>query len=448
MIKHSVFLFLCLALAFSSQAQVTNSSPYSRYALGDINPIWYAQNTALGGSTVALIDSFQVNVLNPASYSFTAKHYPVFDVGVKGRMVDITTSDATASTNYISLSNISLVMPFTKKWGTSFGLLPYSNSGYSVKVSETNSSLGGTTTSTYVGEGGIYRIYLGTAYALVKSPARTLSVGGNASYMFGNIEKTRVMYLPFTSGMYNSKVINSSYAKDLMFDLGLAYRERVNARQSFTFGASATIGKDVNMTRSILAHTIDPSFGSFVDTVKYVEEEKGTVFIPSRYNLGFTYDFKGIEGSKRYYKLSLTGQYTMQDWTKYNEDFASTTFNDTLRRTSMFNFGVQYIPHMLGVGTGKISPIRLVNYRLGGYYSKNYLLLRGENINNWGLTAGIGIPLIHSVSYSMLNISFEYGSRGTTANNLLKETYTGIHVGIAVCPGRFADRWFVKRKYD
>jgi hypothetical protein len=90
----------------------------------------------------------------------------------------------------------------------------------------------------------------------------------------------------------------------------------------------------------------------------------------------------------------------------------------------------------------------LVNYRLGAYYSKNYLLIRDQNINNWGLTAGIGIPLIHSVSYSMLNISFEYGSRGTTANNLLKETYTGIHVGIAVCPGRFADRWFVKRKYD
>lgn len=438
------------SIAFTSNAQVTNSSPYSRYALGDIHPMWLAQNTALGGSTVALIDSFQVNVLNPASYSFTAYHCPAFDVSLRGRLVQLNTSTANTKNNFMSMNNIVLAMPFTKKWGFAFGLMPFSNSGYSLTVSEENSALGGTVYSLYSGEGGIYKLFMGTSYAIIKNTLRVLSVGGNASFLFGNNEKTRVMYLPYSAGLYDSKVINSSNTRDFIFDLGLAYRERVSNNQTLTLGASSSIGSDINTTRTVFAYTIDPGYGGFVDTVQYLDDDKGTVYIPTRYNLGMSYDFRGLEGSKKNrYKLTLTSQFTAQDWTKYKEDFSSgSKFTDTLRRTNMWNFGVQYIPHTIGVGTGKVSPFKLINYRIGAYYSKNYLMLRGNNINNWGLTAGIGIPLIHSSSFSMLNISYEYGSRGTTNANLIKETYHGIHVGISVSPNRFIDRWFIKRKYD
>jgi len=198
-----------------------------------------------------------------------------------------------------------------------------------------------------------------------------------------------------------------------------------------------------------LAHTMTPSNEFFVDTVAYVENEKGNIVIPAKYNFGLTYDLFLKTKSKARPKLTFTAQYSFQDWTKYKEEFESYTSTDSLRKASGINFGIQYIPHVLSVGSGKVNPIKLLNYRIGFYADKNYFNVNNNAVNGWGVTAGLGIPLLmSSSSFSMINISFEYGSRGTTSNDLLLENYYGVHIGIAFSPDRRIDRWFVKRKYD
>jgi hypothetical protein len=42
--------------------------------------------------------------------------------------------------------------------------------------------------------------------------------------------------------------------------------------------------------------------------------------------------------------------------------------------------------------------------------------------------------------FSNLNIGFEFGSRGTTAAQLVKENYFGIKIGLSL-----NDQWFIKR---
>lgn len=446
-------LLLCIKLSGFSQA--TNISPYSRYTLGDLNPVWFAQNSALGGSTVALVDSFQVNVLNPASYSFTAFQSPVFDVSLRARMVNLSTSTASTSGNYGSLNNIALVLPLSRRWGAALGLLPYSYSGYNISFSEENASLGGSVSTYYSGQGNVNRVFAGTSYMLVKrvdpktKDGHWFSVGGNLSYLFGDLEKTRKLELPTQTGLLNSKIVSSLFTHDVMVDGGLYYRNVFDhGSKVVSAGFSTSFGNNLSVSRSVLAHTVD-QFDYLIDTVRYVEDEKGSVYIPARYTFGLTYDLKGKEGSKNNYKLTFTSQYSYQNWSEYKEEFASETFTDTLRNTNGISFGIQFIPHQLSGREARVNVFKLMNYRIGVYSNKNYLNVGTSAINNWGLTAGLGIPLFYSSSsFSMLNISFEYGSRGTTNNNLLMEKYYGIHFGIAFCPNRIIDRWFVKRKYD
>ncbi|HLP14055.1 MAG TPA: hypothetical protein VK177_19135 [Flavobacteriales bacterium] len=450
--KHILFILLS---SFSTYgfSQAANISPYSRYALGDINPNWFSQNTGIGGATVSVVDSNQVNVLNPASYSLMAPHCPVMDFSFRGRLVNMSTSTSSAKGNYATINNWVLGLPVNRRLGFAFGLLPYSSSGYNISTSQDSEEFGGTLFSKYQGRGGINRVFLGTGITLLRSIQKNnvniLSIGGNASYVFGDIEKTRILTLPAQTGLNNSKVVSSLYAKDFMFDAGIYYRNVMNERYQLGIGFATTFGTSLNCERSLLAYTTDPSFGSLVDTVEYISNEKGTIVVPPRYSMGVTYDFMGVEGSKNNYKLSLSLQYNLQDWTKYQENFASSTTSESLRRTSGYNFGVQYIPHRYGKGRSQRIPIiKQVNYRAGYYTTKSYLSINDVNVDSWGATAGFGIPLLNSSgSYSMINLGFEYGARGTTNSNLLQEKYWGFHIGVTFSPGAY-DRWFIKRKYD
>src|ERR1700712_199595 len=139
MIKYTrlfiTFLFAVIVLQAKSQSTATTSSPYSRYGLGDITPQLLPQNIGMGGIATATnnIGGYNsINVLNPASYAKIS--YTTIDAGVN---TDITTfgkvgfpDQRNANTR---LSHINFAFPVTKSSALSFGLMPYSQLGYSYK---------------------------------------------------------------------------------------------------------------------------------------------------------------------------------------------------------------------------------------------------------------------------------------------------------------------------
>ncbi|QYS91637.1 hypothetical protein JJC04_02330 [Flavobacterium covae] len=80
-------------------------------------------------------------------------------------------------------------------------------------------------------------------------------------------------------------------------------------------------------------------------------------------------------------------------------------------------------------------------YRGGLRYENIGILAQGESIKDKAITLGVGLPL--GGTFSNVNIGFEYGQKGTTTSNLIKENYMNFSIGFS-----FNDRWFVKRKYD
>lgn len=68
-------------------------------------------------------------------------------------------------------------------------------------------------------------------------------------------------------------------------------------------------------------------------------------------------------------------------------------------------------------------------FQVGGYYNNEYLVLRGQQIKDAGITLGVGINSFSTGLGTMFNV--QLGTRGTTANNLIRENYFQVGVTIS-----------------
>ena len=65
--------------------QNLNTSPYTRFGLGEINKPLTTHYIGMGGLSVSYADFQQVNISNPATYSTFKKNNPVYDLGISGK---------------------------------------------------------------------------------------------------------------------------------------------------------------------------------------------------------------------------------------------------------------------------------------------------------------------------------------------------------------------------
>ena len=82
-----------------------------------------------------------------------------------------------------------------------------------------------------------------------------------------------------------------------------------------------------------------------------------------------------------------------------------------------------------------------VTYRAGIRYEHTGITIRNEDLNDFGISFGVGLPVGRTISN--LNLGVEFGQRGTTNAGLIKENYVNFHLSLSL-----NDRWFIKRKYN
>jgi hypothetical protein len=121
-----------------------------------------------------------------------------------------------------------------------------------------------------------------------------------------------------------------------------------------------------------------------------------------------------------------------QNWDK----FKAFEQSDSLANSWQVSAGAQVIPNIDNYN----SYLSRIHYRIGFTFNKTYLVLRGQQLNEYAISAGFGLPL-RGIK-TMVNLAFQYGNRGTTAQNLIQESYFKVVVGFSIY-----ERWFVKRKY-
>ena len=150
--KLVVVLFVFCGL--SAFAQLGTSSPYSRFGLGDLQGNAFPVYNALGGGVTALSSSNSVNPSNPASYtSFRANSF-LFSTGGLHNTTQIQNSTDKQVVNNSAFSHLTIAFPISSKLGASFGMLPYSNIGYTLNARDSvvNADM------IYTGDGGLSKV--------------------------------------------------------------------------------------------------------------------------------------------------------------------------------------------------------------------------------------------------------------------------------------------------
>lgn len=431
-------------------AQQNVASPYSRYGLGDLNNNNLAAFAGIANCNIGVIDSSLLNFNNPASYAFLLQHNPIYNVGAAGQFISAQSSSDKAKYSAIGLRNIALAFPISKRWGFSFGVMPFSSVGYNISTTINEPTIGEVTYK-YSGSGGINRVYLGTGAKIINTEKHKLSLGFNANYLFGSLYRDQRAFMPASTGMYSSKVTHNTLVSDFVFDAGLLYRVKIKDKEWFTFGATYGFPGQINAKQNMLAYTFyNATSEALVDTVSYIDTTRGTLGLPARYGFGGSYEMQKKRTDDGYSRLVFSAQYEQQNWSSYAETFGIMKVNDNLKNSQSIAVGFQYTPFLSWSGGSRLpNLINGTTYRIGFRYSSTYLQLNNTQLLQSGISFGLGIPLANSsFSTSSINIGCEYGKRGTTSNNLLLENYFNFNVGFSITPNFKYDRWFVKRKYD
>ncbi len=418
-----IFLSLVLmVLGLTLFAQIRITSPYSRYGLGNLSDNSNAWNFSMGQTGIGMRSPYHINYLNPASYiAFDSTSF-LFEGGFQAQFVTLSSNFQKTNRNYASLGYLLFGMPVTKWWRSSIGLVPYSDVGYSVLNYEDYQN-SGTVLRLYQGSGGINRLYWGNALRIVKG----LSVGFNMSYLFGSMIREASVYFPDSIYAMNFKVLNYVTVNSLYLNFGVQYRMRLKNNLFLNLGAIFSNTTSMSAKTDMLAYTFLLSNNGVEypkDTLVKERGYSGKIVIPMVIGGGFSLE--------RPDKWTVGVDYRWQNWSQ----FSAFGLSDSLVDSWMVSAGGEITPNI----DNYANYLARVRYRLGFNYENTYLQLRGKNLTAYSVSLGLGLPL-RGVK-TLLNLGVSAGMRGTTEQNLIKESYIKLVIGFTIY-----ERWFVKRKY-
>lgn len=416
----------CVVGVISAQTD----SPYSRYGYGVLKDQAVGPSKGMGGIGYGLRTSRSANPMNPASYSKVDSMTFLFDIGVTYRSGKMSDGVNSATKPGGGLDYITMLVPLSKKLGLSLGILPFSSVGYKFGNTETEGSL--SSTKAFSGSGGLSQIYGGLGY---ETPLKGLSVGANASYLFGTIDHT--LQIAGITGSANTSIdLTELHLKALKLDFGLQYEIPLSKNNYLTLGA--TYSPKINSKADYdNKHHVLNSSGSAIksDTIAHSGVNAG---LPESYGFGFTYnhDDRVIWGADVTYQKWTDVKYTSLMGDQLGD---KDRFNDRWR----FNAGIEYM-----VNQYERSIFKRMKYRGGVNYGNSYLNAIDQNkkidgFNEYGATFGLGIPFRNSYDYrtSYININFEYKKLKPKTGTMISEEYYGVSLNL-----NFSELWFFRRK--
>lgn len=430
-------LLICATIVISNTAiaQESTSSPYSFYGLGSLKFKGTVENRSMGGISV-YTDSIHINLRNPASYTGTNLAFynnearPVkFALGTSFSSTTIETSTASDSYKNFAIDYLALALPLNR-FGLAFGVLPYSSVGYNLQSRNENNDL----QYRYRGKGGINRAFAGLGYQLSKN----LKIGVDTHYNFGNISNTSIAFGYNDFGellQFQSREANRSDLGGFSFNFGTIFNKKINNSIELMVAASYSpeaiiTSKNQSEFSTIVIDSDQTEFivdSSIVD-LESVDLAETSLILPSKTNFGI-----GIGKPRKWF---VGVDYTFLEASRFSNRFVeieNTTFEDA---TSL-SIGGFFIPKYDSFG----NYWKRIVYRTGLRLEQTGLVVNNESIEEFGISFGIGIPV--GRFFSNANLAFEWGQRGTTASNLVKETFFNINISLSL-----NDRWFEKRKFN
>ena len=406
-------------------------SPYSIYGIGDISKEGTAFNKSMGGVGLATRNRRFINYLNPAAITARDTLSFMADFGLEQSNKVYKQGDIRSAHNTFNIYNFVMSFPIYKSSAFMVGITPYSDIGYDFSSYETDPQIIGQTGNISYdsyGTGSVYQLFAGAGVTFWKR----LSVGAEAIYYFGNLDK--VTQMNYSSSSYRS--LNSG--SDLMVrgttgKFGLQYEQKLGGDVSMIIGA--TYKMSTSMKGNSLSYRYATQDG-ILDTLKHDNVELKKAALKFADEIGVGISVKGGE------KWTAEINYLRSDWRNSGFDsvdgFSVSSDTETFTSTvsQSFRAGFEIVPNRNDIRYY----LRKCAYRAGVYYDQSYYKLNGNNVNSMGLTLGVTLPVFRL--YNGLTLGVDLGQRSSTRNNMIRERYATFMIGFNI-----HDIWFQKVQY-
>ncbi len=434
--KKILFSAVLVLGAFVARAQNATNSPYSQYGYGMLADQANGASVAMSGLSLGWREGNAVNFGNPASYSALDSITFIFDAGVSGQITSFKEGDHKLNANNTSFDYVVGGFRLFRHVGVAFGVMPYSNVGYSYYNQSTigqSSATGDSKTvsyNTYSGSGGFHQLFLGVGVEPIHTGKTSFSVGVNGSYFWGNYNRSVVNSYSDTYVNTLSKYYTAS-VKTYKLDIAAQFQQRLSKSDMLTVGATYTVGHNMHSdpTCMILSNNSQTSVS---DTATYVSP--AGLQMPTAFGAGFVWNHSG--------KWRVGFDWRMEKWNsvKYPQYEVSGNAVSYVQKEGLFSdrqhyvLGAEFCPNEKGLKRRDH-----VRYRAGLTYTSPYLKINGlEGPKEYGVSLGVGLPVMNGYNNrSMLNISASW-TRLDAANMITENTFR-INIGFT-----FNERWFAK----
>ena len=425
-------VFLLVRVCVSAQDGTYGAySPYSIYGIGDISQEGSAFNKSMGGVGLATRNRRFINYMNPAAVTSRDSLSFMADFGLEQSNKIYRQGDLRSAHNTFNIHNFVMSFPIYRSSAFMVGITPFSDVGYDFSSIETDPEIiaqtGNISYDSY-GTGSVYQVFAGAGVTFWKR----LSLGAEAIYYFGNIDK--VTNMDYSNSSYRS--LNSG--SDLMIrgttgKFGLQYEQKLGGDVSMIIGATYRLSTSLKGTALNYRYA---NQDSVTDTLRNDVVDFSKAGLKFADELGVGISLKGGE------KWSAEFNYLRSDWRNSGFDSVNgfsvksdtETFSSTVSQS--YRAGFEIVPNRNDIRYY----LRKCAYRAGVYYDQSYYKLNGNSVNSMGVTLGVTLPVFRL--YNGLTLGVDLGQRASTRNNMIRERYAKFVIGFNI-----HDIWFQKVQY-
>ena len=425
-------VFLVISCCVSAQDGTYGAySPYSIFGIGDISKEGTAYNKSMGGVGVANRNHRFINILNPAAVTARDTLSFMADFGLVQDNTVYRQGDIRSAHNTFNIYDFVMTFPIYRSSAFKVGLMPYSDIGYDFSSVETDPSIiGNTGNITYSsnGAGSVYQAFFGAGVTFWKK----LSIGADAIYYFGNLDK--ITKMKYADDSYRSLNSGSELTvRGVTGKFGLQFEQKLGGNVSMIVGATYKLGTGMKGYSTNYRYADQ---ASVTDSLRHTVDTLAASGLRFADEIAVGIALKGGE------KWTAEFDYIRSDWSRSGLDRApgfkvngESNFSTTVSQS--FRAGFEIVPNINDIRYY----LNTCSYRFGVYYDQAYYKLDGNNVNSMGITLGMTLPVFKL--YNGISLGMDIGQRASTRNGMIRERYAKFVIGFNI-----HDIWFRKVQYQ
>ncbi len=395
----------------TGDAKAKSGSVYSQIGIGYPLGIGNSAAQSMGLLGVSFNETFVGTIANPAHWGNTVYGLGVGEIGVNSYNATDATGSVTNSN--FSVGQFQLQLPIIRgELGVSGSFTPITESKFRIYEEQTRvigDGFQGETLDFNIenrGSGGLNRAELGLGWRINSN----ISVGYATSLYFLSMDDSYVARFP-QSPYRNANFTIETSGHSFGHRLGTFIRLPNVLKEDDQLGIGATVDLPVELNAERKqTGTVD---NGALNLTKDLQNGEGPIKLPMKVSGGVSYSPSNL------LMIGLEGLY--EGWSGYENDFKPSEDQLFVDRYKM-GLGVQYFPYV----TGSNKFLSSFKYRAGASYDTGHLDIDGQRINTLKFAFGIGIRSPRS--NSSIDLSFEYGIRGTETSSLAQENIWGVRL--------------------